>query len=103
MFALKIYDQLVEEDLTKGKKIAGTGQIDYEGNVLPIGGADKKVVAADREGSDVFFVPYEQCREGSIYEEALHAVKKINTIMDIVSVNSILESYVYLDNIYNKI
>jgi len=99
MFALKIYDQLVEEDLTKGKKIAGTGQIDYEGNVLPIGGADKKVVAADREGSDVFFVPYEQGREGSNYEEALQAAEKIKTNMDIVPVDTFEEALLYLENI----
>src|SRR5699024_7344864 len=30
MFALEIYDQLVEEDLTRGYNISGTGEIDYE-------------------------------------------------------------------------
>lgn len=28
MFTLEIYNQLVEEDITKGKRIAGTGTID---------------------------------------------------------------------------
>ena len=32
MFSLEIYDQLTEGDLTKGYQIAGTGEIDYEGN-----------------------------------------------------------------------
>src|SRR5690625_5523974 len=77
MFALKIYYQLVEEDLTKGKKIAGTGQIDYEGNVLPIGGVDKKVVAADREGSDVFFVPYRSEEHTSELQSRGHLVCRL--------------------------
>src|SRR5699024_3495420 len=34
MFSLEIYDQLTEEDLTKGYQIAGSGEIDYEGNVI---------------------------------------------------------------------
>src|SRR5699024_12421421 len=37
MFSLEIYDQLTEEDLTKGYQIAGSGEIDYEGNVIRIG------------------------------------------------------------------
>src|SRR5690625_431007 len=48
MFALEIYNQLIEEDITKGYQIIGTGEIDYDGNVHRIGGIDKKVIAADR-------------------------------------------------------
>lgn len=99
MFALTIYDQLVEEDLTRGKKIAGTGRIDSEGNVHPVGGVDKKVVAADREGSSVFFVPYEQGKENSNYEVALEAAKKIKTKMDIVPVDTFEEALQYLKNL----
>ncbi|MDY0396286.1 S16 family serine protease [Virgibacillus halophilus] len=42
MFSLKIYDELTKEDLTNGLQIAGTGEIDYDGNVMRIGGIDKK-------------------------------------------------------------
>src|SRR5690625_3332158 len=48
MFALTIYNQLTKEDVSNGLKIAGTGELDYEGNVLPIGGIDKKVIAAEK-------------------------------------------------------
>lgn len=41
MMSLEIYDQLTSEDITKGYQIAGTGEIDYEGNVSRIGGIDK--------------------------------------------------------------
>ena len=64
MFSLEIYDQLTEEDLTRGYHIAGTGEIDYEGNVHRIGGIDKKIVAADKEGIDIFFAPNENGKEG---------------------------------------
>ncbi|WP_369404739.1 S16 family serine protease [Piscibacillus salipiscarius] len=43
MMSLEIYDQLTSEDITKGYQIAGTGEIDYEGNVSRIGGIDKKL------------------------------------------------------------
>lgn len=103
MFSLRIYDQLTEEDFTRGYKIAGTGQVDIDGNVYPIGGVDKKVVAADNEGSDVFFVPYEQGREGSNYDEAVKAAKKIKTKMDIVPVDTFEEALLYLENLEERI
>src|SRR5699024_7796773 len=62
MFALALYNQLIEEDITKGYNIAGSGEIDEAGIVRRIGGIDKKVVAADRAGIDVFFAPHEEGR-----------------------------------------
>ncbi|WP_431799517.1 SepM family pheromone-processing serine protease [Halobacillus andaensis] len=59
MFSLEMYDQLTEEDITNGQEVCGTGEINYEGEVGSIGGIDKKVVAADQEGCDVFFAPNE--------------------------------------------
>src|SRR5699024_11578609 len=60
MFSLEIYNQLTEKDITKGYNIAGTGAIDSDGNVERIGSIDKKVVAADEEGVEIFFAPNEQ-------------------------------------------
>lgn len=59
MFALGIVDRLGSEDLTGGKVIAGTGEIDAEGNVGPIGGIRQKVAAASRgdDPAEVFLVP----------------------------------------------
>src|SRR5699024_8237420 len=37
MFSLEIYNQLTENDITKGYNIAGTGAIDSDGNVERIG------------------------------------------------------------------
>ena len=62
MFTLEIYNQLVEEDLTKGHEIAGTGTINEKGEVGPIGGINQKVVAASDAGAEVFFAPNEKVR-----------------------------------------
>ena len=44
MFTLGIIDKIEPEDLTGGKIIAGTGTIDDDGNVGPIGGIPQKLV-----------------------------------------------------------
>ena len=51
------YNQLVSEDITKGKAITGTGTIDHKGNVGRIGGIEMKVMAADRMGAEIFLFP----------------------------------------------
>ena len=57
MWGLGLYDLLTPGDLTRGRTIAGTGQIDPEGRILPIGAITDKVVAALEAGADVLFVP----------------------------------------------
>jgi len=97
MFALEIYDQLTEEDLTKGYEIIGTGALDYDGTVQRIGGIDKKVVAADKAGCDIFFAPYEDGGEDSNYAVAKKTAEDINTKMEIVPVNTFDEALEYLE------
>lgn len=99
MFSLEIYDQLTEEDLTKGYQIAGTGEISYEGKVLRIGGIDKKVIAADREGCDIFFAPNEGGAENSNYQKALETAEEIETSMKIVPVDTFEEAINYLEDL----
>lgn len=76
MFSLEIYNQLVEEDITKGHKIAGTGTINMNGEIGPIGGISQKVVAADQAGADIFFAPNEKGAKNSNYREAVKTAKK---------------------------
>ncbi|MGG4180830.1 SepM family pheromone-processing serine protease [Virgibacillus pantothenticus] len=99
MFSLEIYDQLTKEDITKGYEIAGTGEIDYDGNVYRIGGIDKKVVAADKEGVDIFFAPNEQGKKGSNYQVALETAKEIETDMKIVPVDTFEDAITYLEEL----
>ncbi|MDH6465889.1 PDZ domain-containing protein [Micromonospora sp. A200] len=63
MFALGIVDKLEPADLTGGKIIAGTGTIDDEGRVGPIGGIAQKLVGAKKAGAKVFLVPADNCAE----------------------------------------
>ncbi len=63
MFSLGLYDTLTPEDLTGGRTIAGTGTIDPEGVVGPIGGIADKVIGAERAGATVFLVPARNMKE----------------------------------------
>jgi len=63
MFTLGIIDKLRPADLTGGKIIAGTGTIDDDGNVGPIGGIPQKLVGAKEAGAQIFLVPADNCAE----------------------------------------
>ncbi|HEU4425766.1 MAG TPA: PDZ domain-containing protein [Pilimelia sp.] len=63
MFALGIVDKLRPEDLTGGKIIAGTGTIDDEGRVGPIGGVGQKLIGAREAGATIFLTPEKNCAE----------------------------------------
>nr|WP_281378680.1 S16 family serine protease [Paenibacillus phyllosphaerae] len=86
MFALQTLDLLTAGDLTAGLQVAGTGTIDADGTVGPIGGIDHKVVAADRAGAQVFLVPEKNA------EAAREKASAIGTDMLIVSVTSLPEA-----------
>jgi Lon-like protease len=57
MWALGLYDLLTPGDLTGERVVAGTGQIEPDGTIEPIGGVQKKVAAAKAAGANVFLVP----------------------------------------------
>ena len=63
MFALGIIDKLEPSDLTGGENIAGTGTIDAQGTVGPIGGIRQKLYGAERAGADYFLSPEANCDE----------------------------------------
>lgn len=101
MFSLEIYDQLTDKDWTGGHEIAGTGEISYDGKVLPIGGVDKKVIAADNEGIEIFFAPNEGGKKDSNYAVAKETADEIGTKMKIVPVDTFKEALHYLDDLPN--
>jgi len=74
IFTLAVYDLVTGQDLTGGRKIAGTGTIDLDGNVGPIGGVQQKVVAAERAGAEYFLSPAED------YSDALAMATRITVI-----------------------
>lgn len=63
MFALAIYDKLTPGALTGGEHIAGTGTIEGDGTVGPIGGIRQKLYAARDAGADYFLAPESNCDE----------------------------------------
>lgn len=95
MFTLELINQLSEHDITKGKRIAGTGTMELNGNVGPIGGAKHKVIAADRAGAEVFFAP-DDGTEKSNYLEALQSAKDKKLNIQVVPVRTIQDALDYL-------
>ncbi|MCA1823652.1 MAG: PDZ domain-containing protein [Frankia sp.] len=63
MLALAIYDRLTPGSLTGGRHIAGTGAIDSNGNVGPIGGVQQKIIAARAAKAQYFFTPRGDCKQ----------------------------------------
>ena len=85
MTCLAIYNKLTKEDITKGKKISGTGTIDSEGNIGEIGGVKYKLIGAVKSKSDIFICPKEN------YEEALKVAKENNYNIKIITGDTIEE------------
>ncbi len=85
MIALSIYDNLTKSDLTKNRKIVGTGTIDSEGNVGEIGGIKYKILGAIKENADIFF-----CPEAN-YKEAKKVLEKENSNLKLISVSTLKE------------
>ena len=63
MFALGIIDKLTAENLTSGRFIAGTGEIEASGKVDAIGGIQQKMVGAREAGATVFLAPAANCSD----------------------------------------
>jgi len=61
MFALGIIDKITPDNLTGGRFIAGTGEIEANGTVDPIGGIQQKMAGARAAGATVFLTPAANC------------------------------------------
>lgn len=94
--ALSIYNALVEEDITKGYKIVGTGTIGYDGVVGEIGGTNYKLAAAVKDHADIFL-----CPSGN-YEEAIEYAKEKKYDIMIKKVSDFKEALDYLNSLEVK-
>lgn len=92
MIALNIYNSLTEEDITKGRRIAGTGTIDALGNVGAIDGVKYKIIGAHKNKMEIVFVPKDN------YEEAIKVKEEYNYDMEIISVDTFDDALNYLIN-----
>jgi len=90
MFTLQIMDQLTEDEITKGHRIAGTGTIRRDGTVGPIGGIRQKVFGAIDAGAYAVLVP------AANFEEALEAA---GDDIQLVRVETVDDALAFLDSL----
>ncbi|GGU17703.1 PDZ domain-containing protein [Nocardioides albus] len=84
MMALSVYDTLTEDPLTDGKKVAGTGTIDGDGNVGPIGGIQQKIPGAAEDGAQLFLVPAGNCQDVDGAENGDMRLTRVETLDDAI-------------------
>lgn len=94
MSALDIYNKITKKDLTKGLKIAGTGEIDKDGNIGTIGGVKYKLIGAAKDKADVFLVP-----NGENYKECIKIKKEKKLDIKIIGVSTLDEAINELENL----
>ncbi len=85
MFALGLVDKLSKDDLTGGKFIAGTGEIDADGNIGAIGGIQQKMVGAREQGATIFLAPAGNCPDVRGAVPAGLRVVKVSTLSGAVA------------------
>ena len=92
MLALTIYNAITEDDIIKGRTIAGTGTISFDGTVGEIDGIKYKIMGAAKNKADIVFVP------SANYEEAIMTKNKYKYNLEIVRVDTFKEAIEYLKN-----
>lgn len=93
IMSLSIYNALTKDDITKGRKIVGTGTIDKEGNVGEIGGINYKLASAVKEKADIFICPNDN------YDEVKELVEKYNYKIKVINVSTFDEAIEKLKSI----
>ncbi len=96
MMSLMVYSGLMEKDLTKGRRVVGTGTIEENGDVGEIGGIKYKIIGAANKGVDIFLVPSDN------YEEALNVMNEKNYKFKLVKVSTLKEAIQYLEGDNNE-
>lgn len=91
MFSIAIIDKLTPGELTGGKTIAGTGTIEPDGLVGPIGGIQQKLIGARKGGAELFLAPAENCDEVIGHVPAGLTVAKVSTLTEAVKA---IETYI---------
>ncbi len=80
MFSLSIYDLLTPGSLTDGNAIAGTGEIEPDGSVGPIGGIQQKIPAAQHAGAKLLLVPASNCPDAIGADNGSMRLVKVTTM-----------------------
>lgn len=90
MFTLQIMDQLTDDEITKGHRIAGTGTIRRDGTVGPIGGIRQKIFGAIEAGAIAVLVP------AANFDDAVEAA---GDEIELVRVETIDDALAFLDSL----
>jgi PDZ domain-containing protein len=85
MFTLGIIDKLTPVQENGGLHVAGTGTMDENGNVGPIGGIRQKMAAARADGATIFLVPSGNCAEALEQVPAGLRLIRVSTVDDALS------------------
>jgi PDZ domain-containing protein len=88
MMALNVYNNLTPEDITNSMIIAGTGTIEIDGSVGPVGGIKQKIIAAKRAGAELIIVPVANFEEAKILETDKTAIIAVDSFAEALSVIS---------------
>ena len=88
MMALNVYNNLIPEDITNSKIIAGTGTIEIDGSVGPVGGTKQKIIAAKRAGAELILVPVANFEEAQPFETDKTAIVAVDSFDEALSVIS---------------
>jgi PDZ domain-containing protein len=85
MFALGIIDKITPDNLAGGRFVAGTGEIQASGTVLPIGGIQQKMAGARAAGATIFLTPAANCPDTTGAVPAGMRVIKVSSLAGAVS------------------
>lgn len=82
VYTLTIIQDLTKVDITKGHRVAATGEMNLDGTVGAIGGVEQKVRSVEKAGADIFLVPDANCA----------AARQAATDVKVACVNNINEA-----------
>ena len=88
MMALNVYNNLIPEDITNSLVVAGTGTIEIDGSVGPVGGIKQKVIAAKRAGAELILVPtanFEEAIPMATESTAIVAIDSFEEALKVIS------------------
>ena len=88
MMALNVYNNLIPEDITNSMIVAGTGTIEIDGSVGPVGGVKQKIIAAKRAGAELILVPVANFDEAQPFETGETAIVAVDSFVEALSVIS---------------
>lgn len=84
MFSLAVIDKLTPGELNGGAFVAGTGTINEDGEVGPIGGIEHKIRGSRDEGAELFLAPKGNCDIVSRTDAGQMTVAAVSTLDDAV-------------------